>query len=168
MTVEGEAVIDDKSCWVIGISRYPPGGMSDYTMHLDKSNLEPARLHITLDLLGAITCDCTDNYSYDFPDGLLWPLEVGKQVSRIEHVTRVEVWGDETETESRTKTSTYKVEAIEEITVPAGKFSCFKIVEYDDTGQEDVTQWYSDKVKRFVKRIEHGDAETMELKSYSV
>ena len=89
-------------------------------------------------------------------------------MSRIEHVTRVEVWGDETETESRTKTSTYKVEAIEEITVPAGKFSCFKIVEYDDTGQEHVTQWYSDKVKRFVKRIEHGDAETMELKSYSV
>jgi hypothetical protein len=89
-------------------------------------------------------------------------------VKKIEHVTSVEIWSDETETEIKTRTSTYQVEAIEEITVAAGKFMCFKIVEYDDAGAERFTQWYSDKVRRFVKRIDHTKPETMELKSYSL
>jgi hypothetical protein len=170
MEVAGEAVVDGESCWVIEMSRYPPGGVESHTMHLDKSNLEPVQLHMSLNqqVLWGMNGDFTDNYSYDFPDGLLWPLAVGKQVTKIEHVTSVEIWNDETETEIKTRTSTYKVEAIEETTIAAGKFRCFKIVEYDDAGAERVTQWYSDKVRRFVKRIDHTKLETMELKSYSV
>jgi hypothetical protein len=170
MEVAGEAVVDGESCWVIEMSRYPPAAVQDYTMHLDKSNLEPIQLHMSVkeQMLFGIDCEFTDNYSYDFPDGLLWPLEVDKQVKKIEHVTSVEIWNDETETEIKTRTSTYQVEAIEEITVAAGKFMCFKIVEYDDAGAERFTQWYSDKVRRFVKRIDHTKPETMELKSYSL
>jgi hypothetical protein len=44
-----------------------------------------------------------------------------------------------------------KLEGIKEITVPAGRFRCFKIVEYDDAGNALRTWWESDKVKSDVK-----------------
>ena len=76
---------------------------------------------------------------------------------------------DETNTITR-----IKVEAVENITVPAGTFSCYKIVTYDESGQNIVSmRWFSMKAKTAV-RIENYDTgefeifETAELLSYSV
>jgi hypothetical protein len=60
------------------------------------------------------------------------------------------------------------VESIEEITVAAGTFKCFKVVTYDDEGVKLETSWYSDKVKAKVKSILHESGDTRELQSYSV
>jgi len=61
-----------------------------------------------------------------------------------------------------------KVEKREDITVPAGTFTSFKIVYYDEHDNITRTSWYSDSVKRDVKRIYNETGETHELVSYSV
>ena len=62
------------------------------------------------------------------------------------------------------------VESVEDVTVPAGTFECYKIVSYEgDTVR--ITDWYSEDVKASVKKIEecyfHGE-DIWELESYTV
>ena len=62
------------------------------------------------------------------------------------------------------------VESVEDVTVPAGTFECYKIVSYEgDTVR--ITDWYSEDVKGSVKKIEecyfHGE-DIWELESYTV
>jgi len=76
---------------------------------------------------------------------------------------------DETITLRRTK-----VEAFENVTVPVGTFSCYKIVTYDETGQSILSiKWFSMEAKTAVRteNYETGEFkifETTELLSYSV
>lgn len=106
--------------------------------------------------------------TYEISSGSRWPLEVGNEIVITESsVTNIEA-GEETYTEDETETKTYKVELIEEITVEAGTFECFKTVEYDENGENVSTKWYSDKVKTNVKDIDYETGETQELVSYSV
>lgn len=67
---------------------------------------------------------------------------------------------------------TVVVEGVEDVTVPAGTFECYKIVSTDvEKGYVRITDWFSEDVKASVKRIEeiyfHG-VEIWELESYSV
>ncbi len=54
----------------------------------------------------------------------------------------------------------------EDITVPAGTFTCFRVTFY---GDDDVlkTSWYSDSAKHWVKTIYSETGEIYELMSYS-
>jgi len=66
-----------------------------------------------------------------------------------------------------------KVLALENITVPAGTFTCYHIVEYDPASPDTYTyeHWYNGTVKSDVKQIDRetwAGAETRVLKSYSV
>ena len=66
-----------------------------------------------------------------------------------------------------------KVLALENITVPAGTFSCYHIVEYDPASPDNYTyeHWYNGTVKSDVKQIDRetwAGAETRVLESYSV
>jgi hypothetical protein len=76
--------------------------------------------------------------------------------------------------EETTTPTRIKVEAIENITVPAGTFSCYKIATYDENGQSILsTKWFSMKAKTAVKteNYETGEFEifeTAELLSYSL
>jgi hypothetical protein len=71
-----------------------------------------------------------------------------------------------TQTETKTINYIYKVEGIEEITVPAGKFRCFKVVQYDDTDNPLSTLWESDRVRQYlVRSVDHETGEVIELKS---
>jgi len=65
-----------------------------------------------------------------------------------------------------------KVLAVEDITVPAGTFSCYYIVEYDPASPDTYTyeHWYNATVKSDVKQIDRetwAGAETRVLTSYS-
>ena len=70
-----------------------------------------------------------------------------------------------TQTETKKIIYTYKVEGIEEVSVPAGVFRCFKIVQYDDdAGIAISTHWESDRVRQYeVKTIDHETGEVIEL-----
>ncbi len=66
-----------------------------------------------------------------------------------------------------------KVLGLENITVPAGTFTCYHIVEYDPASPGNYTyeHWYNATVKSDVKQIDRetwAGAETRVLKSYSV
>ena len=134
---------------------------------LDKLTLNTLRIQISggtgVPFVGVVT------YSYA-PIGVTkYPLVVGKEITFTETETSdITVLGEK-ETTSETSTYTYKVESIEQVTVPAGTFRCFKVVKYDEGGSAIETRWGSDAVKGFeVKGIDHESGDTSELISYSL
>ena len=60
------------------------------------------------------------------------------------------------------------VEAFEDVTVSAGTFESFKVVEYDQDGNPLYTSWYSDEAKIEIKSIDHETDEITELLSYNL
>lgn len=83
--------------------------------------------------------------TWDPPVGWEWPLEVGKTWTRSHTVTM--------HAAKRTMPfqSTQKVEAYEEVTVPAGTFKTFKVSTVDTLGNENVA-WFSPALGIFVKQ----------------
>lgn len=119
------------------------------------------------------------NYSYEFLDGPLWPLSVGKKVRIIERWSTTEEYTCDTDQKAHSSSSTvvytYEVERVESITVPAGTFRCFKILRYvEGTDKGIYARWYSPDVRNTVKITEIYSAEgydssyTRELESYSL
>ena len=83
--------------------------------------------------------------TYDPPIGYNWPLMVGKTWTSSHRMTLIaknQVFPFET---------TYRVEAYEDVTVPAGTFKAFKIRSSSNTGSED-TYWYAPEPGVFVKQ----------------
>jgi hypothetical protein len=108
---------------------------------------------------------CVSSYNFEVP---LWPIEIGKEVRYTEEDTYI---ADGRIIKKEVLNRIRKVEDIEEITVPAGKFSSFKVVEYDeDCGEAVHTLWFSEKPKMQVKEIEYEEEATYiyELTSYSL
>jgi hypothetical protein len=84
---------------------------------------------------------------FDPPIGYEYPLEVGKTWTKSYQVTVAAI------KQTIPFDSTSKVEAYEEVTVPAGTFKTFKINASDTTGNETVT-WSNPEVGTWIKRIE--------------
>jgi len=84
---------------------------------------------------------------FDPPIGWEYPLEVGKTWTKSYRVTIAAT------KQTIPFDQTSKVEAYEEVTVPAGTFKTFKIVSSDTTGSETVS-WSSPEVGMWIKRIE--------------
>ena len=75
----------------------------------------------------------------------------------------------ETETDTVTTNYTYKIDRIEQITVSAETFRCFKIIKFDEAGTAVSSYWTSDQGKQIhVKSIHHETGEVHELLSYSI
>jgi hypothetical protein len=88
---------------------------------------------------------------FDPPIGPKFPLEVGKTWSQ-EHTTTVATG------QKVAFTATWKVEAYEDVTVPAGTFKAWRIA-YADTTGESMTLWsVPDKVGVFIKRNQERNA----------
>ena len=80
------------------------------------------------------------------------------------------MYSDDTEVEGSPPEATekYKVDSKEDINVPAGTFSCWKIIMYNGDGNITGTMWYSDQVKSLVKQMDAAGNTMMELKSYTL
>jgi hypothetical protein len=89
--------------------------------------------------------------SWDPPIGYDWPLEVGKTWTKSYRLT----------IHPRNQTIpfdiTTKVEAYENVTVPAGTFKVFKVSDSDTIGQESV-MWFSQELGLFVKHTQKRSA----------
>jgi len=169
MEVTGEDEVEGADLYVVKMTIDPPAeGMIDEAIAgFDKELLLPIWMKMSGETEGTAFTAETEA-TYEISSGSRWPLEVGKEIVIIEStVTNIEA-GDETYTENETETKTYKVEAVEKITVEAGTFECFRTVEYDENGEKVSTMWHSDKVKTSVKEIDHETGEAQELISYSV
>jgi hypothetical protein len=96
-----------------------------------------------------------------------WPLNVGNTWAFTKHTVAGGGMIDELVNREG------KVLAVEDITVPAGTFSCYHIVEYDPASPNNYTceHWFNATVKSDVKMIDRDTwdgAETRVLKSYQV
>jgi hypothetical protein len=84
---------------------------------------------------------------FDPPIGWEYPLEVGKTWTKSYRVTIAAT------KQTIPFDSTSKVEAYEEVIVPAGTFKTFKILSSDTRGSETVS-WVDPEVGMWIKRIE--------------
>ncbi len=82
--------------------------------------------------------------SWDPPIGYAFPLAVGKTWSRPYQVTLY------AKNQTVPVDVTWKVEAYEDVTVPAGTFKAFKIVSSDTLGNANI-QWFYPELGIFVK-----------------
>jgi hypothetical protein len=167
LKVTAEDVIDGRSCYVVQGSFKPPigGVIKNISMEFDKATMFLLRARMLGEYQGLPFIQ-TSRLSYKFLGEPYYPLQVGKKCKVTETKTRITTMLGKTQKETKTTNYTYKVERIEEITVPAGTFRCFKIVQYDDTGSALNTLWESDRVRQYeVKRIDHETGEVIELVS---
>ena len=166
--------------YYIMYSEYDPPLMGEIngTQWIDKSTMNP----VTMQGTGEYTYENTTiPYTYDgtifytYKGGVLFPLIVGKELNQTETYTMTStmIIDDTPYTNEYNYTSTYavKVEAVENVTVPAGTFTCFKANMWNATsGDLMYTMWYSDEAKSWVKYIDYTTTPEMilELKDYSV
>jgi hypothetical protein len=151
--VTSQGRVNGRDCWIVEFYITPAYMDVSYGIeYYDKSS--------QLELKSLIN-GIEDVYSYQPSDASYFPLEVGKQVTVTETDTETRMTGGHSETNTTTDTYTYSVEAVEEITVPAGTFKCFKVTD----GSSSV--WHSDKVKNSVKEIDE-DGTRWVLGYYSV
>lgn len=163
-TASQEENLDGTPCYKISGTISPPfEGWGGNTWRLyEKATLDLRMIHV-YDTDRAQTWRLTYSYSAD-----PWPLSVGKTYTKSSTGTIDYMSGGEGHTDSlQPHTLTITVENIEDITVPAGTFSSFKIVAREG-GTTVETRWYSDAAKNDVKRIDHQNGEVWELNSYSV
>jgi hypothetical protein len=169
MEITGEDTTEGRETYVIKGSFEPPveGVIGTFDQKVDKLTLNVLRLQMSGESMGVPFI--VINSSVYEPDSTLYPLEVGKEVtSTVTETITTKVLGEK-ETETETNLFTYKVESIEQITVPAGTFRAFKVVTYDELGSAVETSWVSDAVKSYpLKQIDHESEDTFELLSYSL
>lgn len=144
--VTGQETIDGRDCYVVDALIHPPvkGVVTDIRCWIQKDTFWVVKTQISGEYTGFSYIVSAD-YSIEGPP--LFPLEVGKEVEITETSTITTTMLGETETEIERYTRTYNVEKIEDITVAAGTFRCFKVVTYDEYFDTWSTAWYSDKVK---------------------
>lgn len=164
--VIAEETVDNKNCYVIEVIPTPPHrhdtgdicyGGNEW---VDKKTGLLIKKQISVEFVGTSFME-TQTFIYH-SEVNMWPLKVGKEVTVtttvIENSTLFGI-------DNRTLTGTVKVEKREDITVPAGTFTCFKVVFYEG-GDVLKTSWYSNSAKHWVKTIYSETGAIYELMSY--
>jgi len=164
--VVGEEMVDNEDSYVIETSYDPPswGTFSRGTTWVEKATGDTMKEERSSKYRGTPFTK-TWTYAYQYLGADRWPIEVGKEYSMIMTVT---ISTPPYQPIEETETFKAKVEKMESITVPAGTFTCLKIVNYDENDDLLSTFWYSDEVKIYVKIIYHEIGRTTELVSYSI
>lgn len=153
----------------------PYMGEINETRWVDKSTLDPTRIwgHInyTYDTT-TIPYTFNSTFLYTRTEGVPFLLYVGKKLNTTETIVwNMTTMDGVTSTYARNYSYTYHIVAIENVTVPAGTFTSFKIDMLNVTSGELIhTVWYSDEVKYYVKSIDYTTTPetTYELKGYSI
>ncbi len=163
-------VTDVGTYYTMEMKMDPPlmGSINKATAQFDKELLLPVSMDMSgKDEEAGMEFDFNTNVSYEL-SGDRWPLVVGKEIEVTETTTTIMDFAGEETTDTDSTTTTYKVEAMETITVEAGTFECYRIAKYDESGEKESTSWHSDKVKTNIKEIDHDLGEVQELTDYSI
>ena len=132
---------------------------------VDKTTLDAIGIEYSNYINGTeYTGTWNETYNYSVKP---YPLSVGKTWAVTENVT---VTGGMVQNQTTTGTFryTYEVKKVESITVPAGTFQCFKIVQYNSSNSVVYTRWVTDVTGvSAVKEIDSAGV-TSELMSYSL
>ena len=173
MTVNGSAVIDNVDCYRIDVDVEPAAqrvtiaGNSTVVsgdMWVSKDTLVLMRkLPVALVQhpdYGQITAVTTLNYSYTISAG--WPWMAGN------------TWACVIDVKSSTGqqyvlNNEVEITGVEQVSVPAGDFTCYRMVHSNQQGNVTLVEWWAEDVGLFVKMVDYGnyvEPETRELKSY--
>jgi len=173
-TLVGEETIHDASCYVWRQTcepNFPWAGentITERTIWTDKTTLmrlQEREMGLSQGYLYRSLQEHFFTFSGGYPS-----FNVGNEYNTTSIWTEdIDVWiGNawmDYRNDSETTTYRQKVEAIENITVAAGTFSCYKKVTYDETGQ--YIRWFAIDAKLCVKWIDYPSGDTGELISKS-
>jgi len=173
MTVNGSEAIDNVDCYRIDVDMEPPAqritiaGNSTVVsgdMWVSKDTLLLMRkLPVALVQhpdYGQITAITTLNYSYTISAG--WPWSVGRDWAYIADV-------NSSTGQHYVLNNSVEIIAIEDISVPAGNFSCYRLEHSNQQGNITLIEWWTDDLGLFVKMLDYGnyvEPETRELQTY--
>lgn len=169
-TVIGEQVINGIDCYrvneQVSSSSIDNIMIMTITIAIDKTTLEPIETESTYVFNGTYYF-LTANSSYDYSEKP-YPLSVGKTWTVTANITTTGLFWEE-QPETSEDRYTYVVERVEDVTVPAGTFQCFKIVQYNSSNSIESIYWVTDETAIIVpvKAID-GTIATRELISYSL
>jgi len=158
--------------YYITYSEYDPPFQGRYnrTDWVDKSTLNPVWAEGQSEYMGTpYTYNVT--FLYIYYGGVLFPLIVGKEFNMTEIMTYNMTIGGTPYTYEYNMSYIFEVETIENVTVPAGTFTCFEInMRNATTGDLIYVTWYSDEAKTWVKYVDYTTTPetTYELRDYSV
>lgn len=170
-----EVTGEDVDCYRMYMAFSSPyQGQINRTYCTDKSTLSPVRMQGHANYTYDTT---TVPYTYNatilqtYQGGVLFPFIVGKKLNMSEMMTYNMTMSGSNYTYIMNSSYTVEVEAIENVTVPAGTFTCFKIVMRNaTTGDLFYATWFSDEAKYYVKYVDYSTtpATTFELKDYFI
>jgi hypothetical protein len=165
--ITGEATVEGKSCWIMTTTFDPAytGKVTSMINNYDKATMNIVKMDLITIAAGEFTTAV-----YQTTGDVLYPVTVGEECREVESQTLT--WGDASVSQSQNSTNIYvtKVEKIENITVEAGTFKCFKLLKYNSDGDLIQISWRSNDTKMFQVKMEdlsEPDA-VYELVSYSV
>ena len=110
---------------------------------------------------GQITAVTTLKYSYTISAGIPW--QVGKDWAYMLDI-------NSTTGQHYVLNNSVEITAVEDISVPAGDFTCYRLEHSNQQGNVTLIEWWSEDVGLFVKMVDYGnyaEPETRELQSYS-
>jgi hypothetical protein len=169
-TITGEEKMEGKYCFVVKVTFDPPwnGWIPERTEWWDKATYSTVRVQFSaLDSSIGKIVNRSVVYSQQ-TTGSEWPYKVGNEFTVKVSWTITDVVGGYSSSQTGEFTTICKVTAIEDITVGAGTFRCFKTVTYQQDGSPVYEYWYSDKAKDYLKYNSLDSQYTEELLSYSV
>jgi hypothetical protein len=149
--ITDEATIEGKNCWTM-TSTFDPaytGQVTSMINNYDKATMNIIKMELFTTTPGAFTTAV-----YQTTGDMLYPVAVGEECREVESQTLT--WGNESIAQSQNSTNTYitKVEKMENITVEAGTFTCFKLLKYDADGNLIQISWRSNDTKMFQVKME--------------
>ncbi len=181
MTVTGKEIVNNVSCYAMELVFEPEtplarkGVSNEMTWWLDNSTLHLIKMKGNARVYGYDLTFVEEHfYTFRGEPFLVVENEHNETDNRELNVygpppTNIIFRHDET-----TTTAQVKVEKVENITVSAGTFSCYKIVTYDETGQSiTAIRWFSMEAKTAVRTENYKTGEfeifeTAELLSYCI
>ncbi|MDD5287541.1 MAG: hypothetical protein PHY28_00280 [Dehalococcoidales bacterium] len=170
MEVTGEDVTNGKNCYAMQVTFEPAfqGIVSSAIAKYEKATMQEVKTQMS-GKINDMSFVAVTAFSHEISGSTLYPTAVGAEYRMITTENTITNAAGQTQTQTNKRTTIDKVEKIEDITVPAGTFRCFKIVRYDEQGSVLSTSWSSDKTKMNIKTVESGTGGiNVELLSYGI
>ena len=124
-TITGEEVINGTDCYIQKESISPTfEGLSEVTVNYDKSTGEKVERRYVATIINGTNLNVITSYHYPIiPNS----LQIGTTWEETENTTSTWSFMGQIQTTSNIDNYTYHVVSVENVTVPAGTFTCFRI-----------------------------------------
>ncbi len=174
-SVRGETTYENSNIYLVRVSgKIMAGNSGQETQFTNDDFIKKETLSVLEEERSGIVNSTTFSRRIKFDDeiveGTQWPLQVGNTWKVRSNQTITTRNGLLISDEIVDVVRNFTVESMEDVTIDAGDFRCFKIVERNEQMEVVGTSWYADKIKREVKNelISEGTVYSYSLVAYKV